>query len=217
MNLDALRDEWKSLDAKVDLGVRMSLAQLRRSLDARRRPSAWRAAPGLIVDGLVLCWLGSFGFDQRGSIGFVLPAVALFVWVALYAAATVRELVWWSELDFGAPLVEAQRRLAALRRARIRRTQAVFLSAGLLWALGIVVLAKALGFDLYTSSLRAWLIANLVFGVAIVPVLWGAMRWLAPWLDACGWLQPLRDDLAGKELVAIEAQLVELATFEHQA
>lgn len=217
MNLEALREDWKALDAKVELGLRVSLAQLRRAVAAESRPSQWRQAASVIADALVLLWLGGFAYDERGALRFALPAVALWALVAAHLGATVREQVAWRALDLGAPLVTTQRALTQIRQLRIRVTQGVFMTAGLVWALSVVVIARALGVDLYATPLRAWLLTNVAFGVALVPMAWGAMRWLARRLEARGWLQPLLDDIAGKTLVETEARLAELAAFERDA
>lgn len=217
MNLDAMRDEWKALDAKIDLGLRVSLTTMRRNLAERRGPSLWRVLPGLVIGALVLLWLGSFAFEQRTALRFVLPAVLLGALVLGYSAATIVELVWWRAIDWADALTVAQQKLAAVRRLRIRVTQAVFMTAGLVWALAILVVAKACGIDLYATPLRVWLIANLVFGALAIPLVWLVMRWLAPLLDARGWLQSWRDDIAGRDLVTTEALLVELASFERES
>ncbi len=212
MNLDDLRASYQALDAKLDVGLQISLRALQREVESRARRERWLRLPSLLVNALALVWLGSFAYDQRHDGRYLTAGLVLLVSVAALLATTIQELVALAAIDPAAPVVDAQRRLATLRHQRIRTTQAVFAGACLLWALVVVVLPRGLlGLDLFALLGYRWLVANALFGLAMIPIVLYATRFFAARYRDRPWLQQLHDDLEGTNLRATRRLLDDLA------
>ncbi|MEO0557640.1 MAG: hypothetical protein AAF170_05580 [Bacteroidota bacterium] len=118
-----------------------------------------------------------------------------------YLVVSVRQLVQVALVDFGAPMLEVQRRLSALWVLRSRVVRNTFLVAPLLWLpLLIVAVAWIADVDLVVQVSTAWVLSNLAFGLAIL----GGGLWVASehpeWVQASPWLCALSDHLAGRSL-----------------
>ena len=73
-----------------------------------------------------------------------------------------------------------------------------------------------LGVDLVQRA-GPWVLTNLLFGMASVPLgLWGVRRAAARWGQSRFWTQ-LRDDLGGRTLARARRALGELAAFQREA
>ena len=95
---------------------------------------------------------------------------------------------------------------------RIRKTKWSFLGAPLLWKPLLVVGLDALGIDAYVHLGARYLVANLAFGLAVIPLfLWIARR---PRVQRSRLLGRIADDIAGRSLGRARAELDSLAAFE---
>ncbi|GAB5537828.1 MAG: hypothetical protein Rubg2KO_40770 [Rubricoccaceae bacterium] len=126
--------------------------------------------------------------------------VLLFCELA-YLVAAVRQLVQLAWIDFAAPMLDVQNRLAALWVLRSRVVRNVFLIAPLVWLpMLIVAVAWITGGDLVAEISTAWVISNLAFGLAIL----GGGLWIAHarpgWVQTIPWLRDASDHLAGRSL-----------------
>ncbi|MGZ5959208.1 MAG: hypothetical protein ACXWLI_12395, partial [Myxococcaceae bacterium] len=104
-----------------------------------------------------------------------------------------------------------------LQALRVRSTRWTLLLAPLLWTPLVLVAAQAfLGLDLLQRA-RPWVLANLLSGLACIPLgLWG-IRWAAArWGQSRFWTQ-LRDDVGGRTLARALRSLDELAAFRREA
>ena len=80
----------------------------------------------------------------------------------------------------------------------------------------IVAFKGFLGVDAYLFLNGRWLLGNLLFGLAFIPLmLWAARRFASRW-QGSPLLQSLMDDLAGRSLVAATGFLNELSQFEQE-
>ena len=115
------------------------------------------------------------------------------------------------DIDYAAPVIEQQKQLERLRVLRIRKSKWILLLAPLLWTPLFIFGLSLLGFD--AGRLGApYLLANLAFGIAVIPVLlWLSRR---PAVQRSRLFGQFADDLAGRSLVRARAQLASLAAFE---
>lgn len=219
MKLDDLREELRAGDARAEKSVRIDLAKLRQkglraTGSAMRRLRAWLWVE-LAVNGLAVLWLGSFAADRAREPRFLFAAIPLHVVALAHSVFAVHQLATLQRLDLAGPLVAIQRRLERLRIGRIRMTKWTFLLAPLLWApLLVVTLRGVLGVDAYATLDRAWLGANVVFGLAFIPVMLWASRRLGDRFEGSPLLGRVLRDIAGRNLAAAQGFLDELARLE---
>jgi len=133
------------------------------------------------------------------------------------AAASARQIVSVATIDYAAPVLVIQRRLALARSLRIRLTQVSLLLWLPLWPMFMAfVVQYGYGYGVYREFRFAWLGSNFVFGLMLaLGLVWGARRHgekLAQWPP----LRRLSDDIAGRRLVAASAQLEELTRFDRE-
>ncbi len=219
MELDELQKRWAAQDRKLDQLLRMNVRahQLGRARSALQRLRAGLALE-LVLNVLAVAALGAFIGQHLLQLRFALPALALDVVAVSVLAATVRQYVLASEVDYDGPVTSSQRRLEALRVLRIRQTKWLLLLSPLLWAPLLVVGLRALwGVDAYAALGVPYLLVNLLFGVAFVLLMrWAARRW-GPRLERSGWARRWAEALAGTSLTRALGQLASIAHFETDA
>ena len=148
---------------------------------------------------------------------FLAPAVALDVFVLYFIGWSIRQWVALSSLDYGESIVTIQRKLEMLRIDRIRMTKWVFLLSPLLWIpLLIVGVEGLLGLDAYVILDTAWLVSNLVFGLAVIALaLWVSRRY-ADRLQRSPLARRIADALADRSLDDAARFLGSLSSFERE-
>ncbi len=216
MELDEFQRRWAAQDVKLEQLLRLSLRQgelrrVRSALEQLRTSLAIEWA----LNALAVLALGVFIADHLGALRFLLPAVALDVAAVALVAVTARQWFLAGEVDYDGPLTVSQRQLERLRMLRIRETKWVLLLSPLLWTPLLIVALKALfGLDAYTALGAPYLCANLLFGVAFIPLMrWGARRW-GPRLERSGWARRWAQALAGTSLSEAVRRLASIADFE---
>jgi hypothetical protein len=130
-------------------------------------------------------------------------------------AMLVRQIVKTREIDYAAPLVEIQRRIETLRISMIRTTMWTFLLSPLLWpALFIVALEGLFGVDAYAALGVPYIVANVVFGLAVIAVGLLVSRLFADRFSGTPFGRSLMGALAGTNLAAATGFLESLSRFE---
>lgn len=221
MEFDEMKAAWRELDRRMDAGVerdRHIWKELK--LDRTRSTLRWLAGwpvVELVFDVLAVVLLGALLLEHAHAVRYAAPILALHIAAIVKLAATIRQLAMIARIDYAAPVVEIQRRLAALRALRIRTTKWVLLLAPLMWTPLAIIAAKALlGFDLYRGFGPLWVALNLAFGAAVIALaLWIARRH-AGWFRSSRFMQQLADDIAGRSLTAATGHLDEIARFEDE-
>jgi hypothetical protein len=219
--IDDLRKTWAEYDRKLDMNIRLSRQLLMATNLNRVRSPLRRLAffVGLesVIQFAVVVALGSFIYEHIAIVRFALPAAVLDVFAIAILIAMIRQIASALQIDYGKPIAVIQKQLEDLRVLRIRYIQGIFLVATLAWTpLQIVALKGFWGLDAYRLFGAAYLVANLLVGLAIIP--------LAIWLskkfgDRMGRsliIQRLMKDLAGHNLEAAAGFLVTLAEFEEE-
>lgn len=220
MNLDDFKDQWAAYDKKLDMSIQLNAKLLRESSLGKSRSALRWLYPAIGLDLLqdlaLVILLGFFMANNFRSPGFLIPAILLDLFLILHLAFGVYQVVTLQALDFAGPILSSQKKLADLRQKRIRVTMWTLLLAPLLWVPLLVVGMKALGLDAYAILEPNWLIANGLFGVAVIPLmLWLANRYGERW-QRWSWVQGFMDDIAGRNLKKATAFLDELSSFERE-
>lgn len=221
MELDDFKAAWNAMDQRLDAVVNLQRATLKeQKLDRVRL--ALRGLTGTLVVELILgvaaaLVVGSFLADHIQTARLAIPALVLHAVAVASIAAAAWQLSVLLRLDYSAPVVSIQRRLATLRIARGRFDRWILLLSPLLWTpLAIVAGQGILGLDVYQVLGGRWIMSNLVFGVVAIPLLLGLARALGSTAGGSRLLASLADSIAGRSLSSAREQLDEIARFEFE-
>lgn len=219
MNLDDLQKQWAAYDRKLDASLKLNQRAVREAAFAKVRRSLFWHKAFIAVEILFGVWflgmLGSFAVDHWGTWKFVAPAVALYAWTLASIVFVTHELVALLRVDYGQPILAIQRELETRRLARIRFTKWILLTGIAIWVLWLVVGLKGLfGFDAYAGGGTVFVLANLLFGAALIAVYVVVSRMNAERIARSTLLRKISDSFAGDALPAAMAHLDELARFE---
>ena len=219
MELDAMKAQWSEYDRKRDLSIRLNQRVLvAAKMDRVRTPLrrfAALAGAGALVGLAVIVALGQFLYGHRAEARFVLPSLVMDVWTIAMLAASVRMITMALRIDYEIPVAQIQKQIESLRVLRIRVTQWALLTGQVVWwvAFLIVALEGFGGVDAYRFLGSGFLIINVVFGLALIPL----AIWLSRKFGERGGGPPavrwLMRELGGYNLNAAQDFLAEVREF----
>ena len=203
MELEQLKAIWNEIEGTPDAG-RIDAAVLARS---KGRVGRLRLIVhfDLAQDAAAVAAFGGFALVHRAEPRFLLPALFLLAGFTLHLVSGLRQRAALGRIDWGGPVAGIQERLSALRVERVRAARFLLLLAPLAFAPLLVVAAQGLlGADLWAApAVRAWLVANLVFGASFL----AAGLLLTRALESRPWASRLGRHLAGQTLAEAEREL----------
>jgi hypothetical protein len=219
--MDDLRKTWAEYDRKLDTNIRLSRQILMATNLNRVRSPLRRLAffVGLesVIQLAVVVALGSFIYEHIATVRFVLPAAALDVFAIAILIAMIRQIAGALQIHYDKPLAIIQKQLEELRVLRIRYIQGIFLVATLAWTPLLIVALKGFwGLDAYRLFGAAYLVANLLVGLAIIPLAIWLSKKYGDRMDRSPMIQRLMKDLAGYNLNAAAGFLATLSEFEEE-
>lgn len=221
MELDDFKDRWAEYDRKLDTSIRLNTTLLRESGMGRARSALQRLSLAVIVALLInlvaAVILGTFMANHVREIQFLAPAALLHLCAVLLIISSIHQLVALRTIDYAAPIVAIQKKLALVRVLRIRTEKWTLILAPLLWTPLFIVTMKALfGVNPYEVPGLGWHAANLLLGlVFIVLVVWLSRRNAAR-LQRSPFVQKLMNDIAGRNLSAAVSFVAEISRFEEE-
>jgi hypothetical protein len=218
MEIHELKNLWEQSERRLAASLRLNTLLLQQANLRKAEGSLQRLKRGVVAEfvlnlvGLVL--IGSFAADHVREPRFLIPAAALGAYAVGLLIAGVRQIVAIAGVDYDEPVVAIQTRLETLRLLRVRMTLAVLLFAPLMWVpLLIVALRGLFGVDAYAIN-AAWLAANVLFGLAVIPVAIFLARRFGDRLERTGFMRGLADAIAGRSLAAALDSLDSIRRFE---
>lgn len=218
-DLDHFKARWAQYDRQLDSAIRLNHRLLTAmNLKPVRSAMRWLRVP-LVIETLfalmTVVLLGSFIADNIGAVRFALPAVALDVFAIALLNNLIRQIAITGQVDHGQSIASIQKKLEALRLLRIRYTQGLFLIAVLAWPLLCIVGFKALfGLDAYNIFGSAWVWANVLVGLAIIPLAIWLSRTFGGRLSGSPAMRYIVRTISGNSLNAATDALDELSEFE---
>jgi len=218
MELDEMKQAWQQLNRRLDQQQALNLRLYREGrLDRLRhglRPLVWGQSIQLAF-GVLFMLLGTAYWSSHLDVAhqIVLGAMVQAFGIALVAFAG-RILYLVLQIDYTAPVLDIQRRLAQLRAWRVRVEAPVFAVVGsFVWIpLFLMEIHWEIGVDVWARWPRfvgwlvvcGWVSLALVLLVVLLARWTGRMRWIT-------------DNAAGKAVRKAEAALEEIASFERNA
>ena len=219
MNLDTLKAQWADHDQKLDTYIQLNTKLLRELNIGKARSALQKLSRNvfeeLVFDLIVVIALGVFMADHFSQWAFLAPAVLLQVFAVAQVVFDIYQLATVQALDWNEPVLASQKKLAALRLKRIRFTQWTLLLVPLLWVpLLSVALKGLLGVNAYAVFDTTWLVVNVLFGIAFIPLMLWLSKRFATRMNRSPLVQRVMDDIAGNNLKEATGFLDELASFE---
>ena len=221
MELDELREKWAEHDRKLDQSIRLSWQLLRDTYTRRARFALWRLAAMLAAGSLfilaIIVSLGRFTALNWAAPRFAIPAMVLDLMAIAALAALTVQIGLALHIDYNQPVATIQKRLEALRKFRIRYTQAICLTMALTWAPIFIVLMKGvLGLDVYRLFGTEGIVINVACGFVASAIGVWLCRYLGKLMSDSAVGQRFMRDLAGYNLNAASGFLATLAEFEKE-
>jgi hypothetical protein len=215
MELDDFKQAWQGLDRRLERQEALQLSMFRDGkLDKVRRglrPLAWGQAIQLALGVIFAAWGGAFLADHRQAPHLLICGLLVNACGLLFIVSAARNLYLIQRIDYAAPVVEIQHRLADLHAWRLcveapaNAVVACFIWIPVLW----MSLAEH-GFDLWTYDKAAfllWSLSSSVIGLVMVVLAVRLMRRL-------GHARALEDSAVGRSVRNAKAVLREIARFE---
>src|SRR5580658_1775075 len=221
MELEELKALWNESNRRLEASLllnSMFFAQWSlRKADTSLRRLGRRITFDLIVNLIGIALLGWFAADHVAEPKFLVPAALLDVYAIALLVAGARQLFELRSLDYDEPVVAIQDRLRRLRLARIRATMGTLLFAPLMWVPLLIVATRGFfGIDIYAVASPAWLAANVLFGLAVIPIAVVIARVFGPGLERATPVRFLADQIAGRGLAAALDDLAALRRFAEE-
>lgn len=220
MELDELKPAWRAMEQRLDTVGRLGLLMYREDRTNRIRSTLRRLMAGqtlqIAIWIAVIAIVAPFWIEHRAVPHLLAFGLILHAYAIVTIVSSVLQLSVMASIDYSAPVLALQRRLAQLRTLRIWSTLLLGLPWWLLWTVGFVVGVKHwMGIDLYaTAPGLVWV--TLGFGlIALAACVWIARR-IARRARATGKPARFADDVAGHSLRRAIGELEELARFEQE-
>lgn len=217
MELDDLKQAWQDLDRKLERQHAMDLLRFREERGKRLKSGLWPLVLGQglqMLIGLAVLLLGvDFWTSHRDVTHLFVCGLILHVYgVALIACGGMVQAMI-AAVDYSAPVLEIQKRLARLRKFYVRTGMVVGLAWWLIWMPFVTVVFMVLfGADLYLNAPSVFVIGGAI-GVVGLLATWWFHHWSRhpsrPRLA-----KAMEDSITGRSLRRAQAIAEEIARFE---
>jgi hypothetical protein len=221
MELEELKALWNQNDRKLEASTRLNrllFAQWNlRKTDASLKRLARGITFELIVNLAGIVLVGWFAAGHAGEPKFLIPAAMLDIYAIALVIAGARQLFALRSLDYDEPVVAIQSRLQRLAIARIRATAWTLLFAPLMWLPLVIVASRwLLGIDIYAVASPAWLAANAILGLVVIPVAIAIAKTYGSKLARATPMRLVADEVAGRSLAAALDDLAAIRRFAEE-
>jgi hypothetical protein len=180
MELDDFKTTWQALDLKVEQQRTLSLQGSREGKlqNARRGlwPLLWGQVAQIVAGMCLMVLFGPIWVAHRGTLHLMAPALLMHAYGLMFVLFAARTLALIGRIDYGAPVIQIQRRLAELRRWRTRVEWPLFGIVGcFIWIPMMLVMFNALGADIWILH-RKIVYWDIVVGFACLSIPYGLVQ-----------------------------------------
>ncbi|MGH8148161.1 MAG: hypothetical protein ACREPY_17750 [Rhodanobacteraceae bacterium] len=214
MELDDMKQAWTELDLRLD-GMEALLRRDFRDRSMGRMRAVLRPLYGgqvlqLAIGVVLSIWGGAFWATHPRPLHLLVYGLlvhAYGLWLIVFAA---RNLYLIRRVDYAAPIVDIQRRIAGLRAFRVRVEAPVNAVLGCFIWIPVLWMSLAwYGIDLWSPGFAGWALASGLVGLAAVFTTVWVMRRM-------GYGRRLEDASAGRSVLRAQGVLDEIARFERE-
>lgn len=221
LDLDDLQQHWAAYDRKLDtivgLNRQLLMAAHMNKVRSPLQRLMWFLIAESVVQLAVVVVLGSFVFNNIAALRFALPGAALGIIAIVLLIMLVRQIIIVRQIDYLVPIATIQAHIGALRILSIRNTQFIFLVAPLIWGLFVIVAFRGFwGLDTYRLFGYTYLLAQVAFGAAIIPLAIWLSRRFADRMRHAPLMQRVMRDIAGYNLNVAADALATLSAFAEE-
>jgi len=216
VELDDFKQAWQELDRRFERQDALQFGIFRDGkLDKARRglrPLVWGQAIQGALGMVFAFWGGSFWVGHLHVRHLLICGLLVHVCGLLFIISAARNLYLIRQIDYAAPVLEIQRRLADLRGWRTSvEAPANAIIACFIWIPVLWMNLAEYGFDLWTyrTTFLLWSLSSGFIGLAVVML----TAWLARRL---GHARAIENRAAGRSVQKAEAMLDEIARFEQE-
>lgn len=221
MELDEMKLAWQTLDQRLARQQTLHLQLYRDSgmdrVQRRLRPLAWGLVLQLPLGIALMLWGISFWSSHLGDVRSMACGIAMQVFGTLALIVAGRTLAMVQGIDYAAPVLEIQRRIAGLRAWRVKVEAPLFAVLGsVIWIPALLMLAQDAGdragvslWDHVRPGFATWLVLSAVVPLAAVGAAYLVLRRL-------GLLRWLANLAVGKAVRRAEAELDAVIRFERE-
>ncbi len=182
MELDDLKPALAKLERELQLQRKMTTALVAERAVSRVRDSLaplfnWQVFQ--IVAGLVLVVLaGPFWVERMDQTLSLVSGISLHIYGIAMIVNGIRVVMRLREIDYAAPVITLQKRIASLERSYVLSGWILGLPWWLLWIPVGVVIASFLGIDISRVPAEQWLPINIVVGIVGMLLTVAAFHWV---------------------------------------
>jgi hypothetical protein len=217
MQLDDMKQIWAAHGATLERAVAINERLLRETMLGKVRSTLapfrfWRVCE-MVLGLATLFLIGPVLVGHLAEPRYAIAGGATFIYAIGLTALSVAMLAL-ARPDFDRPITEIQRTVERVRVLEYRATKWALLGGVVVWLPMLLLLVEAAtGIDALARVDLAWLISNLLFGVAVLVA--GHLlskRFVESELSPIG--RRVVDAFTGRSLAEATAHLAELTTFE---
>ncbi|GAB3784053.1 hypothetical protein [Dyella agri] len=221
MELDEMKLAWQALGQQLERQNALGLELLRQGRASRLRghlrPLVWGLSLQVALGIAIMLWGISFWSTHTAIWQAMACGIAMQAFGTLAFIFPIRLLAMQQGIDYAAPVVEIQRRLAQMRAWRVKVEAPVFALLGsVIWIPALLMWGQyegdRFGLDLWQHmqpGVMVWLLLSVGVSVGVVFL----ARFVVRRLGHGRWLE---NSLAGGSIVKAEAALAEIARFERE-
>ena len=213
MELDEMKQAWQALDRRLEQQHALSLQLFRDGrLDTLRRglrPLVWGQAVQMLIGAGLSLLAAAFWATHLNVPHLLVEGLLVHSYGLLLIVFATRTLYLIHRIDYAAPIVLIQRRLAALRAWRVRIEAPFHAVLGcFIWIPVTLINLAWFGIDLWSPEIILWAIASALVGLTLVVLVVWPMR-------RAGHARQMENNAAGRSVQNAEAVLAEITRFEH--
>jgi membrane-associated phospholipid phosphatase len=218
MEIDDLKTAWEVMNARAERQLTLQVHAYRGHMFDRVQGSLGRIVRGqiaqLIIGAIVAVLGASFWVEHREVLHLLVPGLMIHAYGIGMIIFAARTLYLVNSIDYAAPVVAIQKRLAALRGFYGIGAATLGVSWWFLWIAFLVVLMAAAGVDLWKHAPSVVVIGSAIGVVGTAATLGLYRRSQQPGASILA--RVVGDSLAPRSLRRAQSELAEIAEFERE-
>jgi hypothetical protein len=219
MELDDMKQAWGLINRRLELQQALNLQMFREGRIDRAhkalRPLRWGQVLQIIIGSLLMLAFARYWVSHRHTPHLMVYGLCMHAYGLLFILTAARNLYLQSRLDYVTPVLEIQRRIAALREWRLHEAVLHGVVGCFIWVPLMLLGFQAMGADVWVHA-PAVVWWNLAAAAACVLLFYGIVRFSrAPGHER---LKAALDNSAiGRSVRNTQALVEEIARFESAA
>ena len=216
MELDEMKQAWQSLNHRLAQQHALSLQMFKdgKSDKARKalRPLWWGQLIQIAVGVVLMLQFAPYWVAHRHNLHLMAYGLLMHAYGLMWILTAALNLHLQSRLDYTAPVIEIQRRLAALRTWRLREALLYGVTGCFIWIPLLLIGFAQVGADVWVTA-RSVVWADVASGMACLVLMYGIVRWSRlPGHER--FRATLDNTIIGRSVRNTQAMLDEIARFE---